>query len=126
MKEKPFVPDAGKLARLKELLAADFTLPQAAKSIGIRRTTAEKYRKCDPELDRMILEQERAADDDVEKALLKRATGYENPDGKEVPPDVRAAVFWLKNRRPENWKDRRDLSVAGPVKLELLAEEEKL
>ena len=25
-----------------------------------------------------------------------------------MPPDVRAAVFWLKNRRPARWRDRPD------------------
>jgi hypothetical protein len=23
-----------------------------------------------------------------------------------VPPDVTAAIFWLKNRRPNEWRDR--------------------
>jgi len=27
---------------------------------------------------------------------------------KEVPPDVRATLFWLKNRRPERWRERVD------------------
>ncbi|MBO5821620.1 MAG: hypothetical protein J6R86_01240, partial [Lentisphaeria bacterium] len=43
-------------------------------------------------------------DDMVEAALLKRATGYEDSNGKEIAPDVRAALFWLQNRRPKRWK----------------------
>ena len=30
---------------------------------------------------------------------------------KEIAPDVGAICFWLKNRRPKNWKDRPDLQV---------------
>jgi hypothetical protein len=40
----------------------------------------------------------------VEEALLRRATGYEDASGKSVPPDVRAAMYWLENRCPERWK----------------------
>ncbi|MDD4817010.1 MAG: hypothetical protein PHI85_03460 [Victivallaceae bacterium] len=66
-------------------------------------------------------------DDRVERALLKRALGYRHteiyseeivdrktgqPTGevkkrsvtKFVPPDVRAAMTWLQNRRPDRWK----------------------
>lgn len=45
-------------------------------------------------------------DDAVENALFQRAVGFEQPDGKFSPPDVRAAVFWLKNRRPDEWDDK--------------------
>lgn len=44
----------------------------------------------------------------VENALFRRATGYEDASGKLVPPDVRAAMYWLENRCPERWKKRRD------------------
>ena len=43
----------------------------------------------------------------VEQALLRRATGYEDASGKNVPPDVRAAMYWLENRCPERWKKSR-------------------
>ncbi|MBR7130715.1 MAG: hypothetical protein IKC82_01830 [Lentisphaeria bacterium] len=41
---------------------------------------------------------------EVEEALFRRATGYEDAAGKVVPPDVRAAMYWLENRFPERWK----------------------
>jgi len=69
--------------------------------------------------------------DAVEKALLKRALGFTHREvqteelfdketgelvstgkrkivSKEVLPDVRALLFWLKNRRPNRWKERVD------------------
>ena len=45
-------------------------------------------------------------DNAVEDALFRRAVGFEQPDGKFSPPDVRAAMFWLKNRRPEAWSEK--------------------
>lgn len=45
--------------------------------------------------------------DEVEAALFRRATGYEDASGKSVPPDVRAAMYWLENRCPERWKKSR-------------------
>lgn len=34
---------------------------------------------------------------------------------KEVVPDTTAQIFWLKNRQPEKWRDKKDLSVDGTV-----------
>ena len=58
----------------------------------------------------------------VENALLKRALGYEfqeerversDKDGvkivqtiKHVPPDTTAQIFWLKNRRPDKYRNK--------------------
>lgn len=61
------------------------------------------------------------ADERVERALYARATGYEHDeidirvaDGEVVqtpirriyPPDTTAAIFWLKNRRRNRWRER--------------------
>ena len=62
-------------------------------------------------------------DDLVEDALLRRATGYEDPAGKPVPPDVRAAMYWLENRRPDRWKRRREPQTPEP-EIEFTAEED--
>lgn len=65
-------------------------------------------------------------DFEVENALLKKALGYTYEEvtedvetltnGKQrtlkrtvtkiVPPDTTAAIFWLKNRKPTQWRDR--------------------
>lgn len=60
-------------------------------------------------------------DEAVEAALHKRACGYDIDETVEeesertgrktrkttyhIPGDVRAQIFWLRNRRPERWKD---------------------
>lgn len=67
------------------------------------------------------------ADAEVATKLFHRATGYEHPEddirtvsmgdgaGSEIvitptvkhyPPDTTAAIFWLKNRRPDLWRDK--------------------
>ncbi len=61
------------------------------------------------------------ADDRVERSLFSRANGYEHdevdirvvdhvivqtPIRKYYPPDTTACIFWLKNRRPDLWRDK--------------------
>lgn len=75
------------------------------------------------------------ADDRVERALYHRAIGYEQeevkifmPAGAEEPvyapyiakiaPDTTAAIFWLKNRRQDQWRDVARTEHSGSVKLE--------
>lgn len=49
-----------------------------------------------------------------EMVLTRRVT-------KEVPPDTTAAIFWLKNRRREQWRDRHDIEVVdGDSVVEML------
>lgn len=71
------------------------------------------------------------ADDRVERSLYQRAIGYEQDEVKifmpasaeepvyapfraKVAPDVTAAIFWLKNRRSQEWRDKHDHSLSGP------------
>ena len=65
------------------------------------------------------------ADAEVADRLFQRATGYEHEDlyitqyqgeivketiNKYYPPDTTAAIFWLKNRQPNSWRDKQELS----------------
>ena len=36
---------------------------------------------------------------------------------KEVVPDTTAQIFWLKNRRPDRWRDKQDVAVEGSMKV---------
>ncbi len=69
----------------------------------------------------------------VERALLRRALGYDYKElrteetdkgsksvevTKHLPPDIRAAVFWLKNRMPERWSDKQLLEHEGSFEIE--------
>ena len=100
--------------------------------LGISRRTFDRYRNEFPEFKTLIDEcREEAAvlaTEQVENALLKRATGYisEGEEPKHVPPDVRAAIFYLKNRRPEQWRDRREVTVPELPPIRLTVEESEL
>lgn len=71
------------------------------------------------------------ADERVVRSLYHKAIGYEQdavkifmpagaaepvyaPYVEKVAPDTTAAIFWLKNRRPAEWRDRAALEVSGP------------
>lgn len=73
------------------------------------------------------------ADDRVERSLFQKAVGYEQeevkifmPGGAENPvyapftakiaPDTTAAIFWLKNRRPAEWREKLQTEHSGEVK----------
>lgn len=80
------------------------------------------------------------ADERVERSLFQKAIGYEQeevkifmPAGAEGPvyapfrakvaPDTTAAIFWLKNRRPDLWRDKQQTELTGadggPIKAEV-------
>jgi len=68
------------------------------------------------------------ADERVERSLFSRATGYEHdevdirvvngeivktPIRKYYPPDTTAGIFWLKNRRKDQWREMKAVEVTG-------------
>ena len=80
---------------------------------GILDITPAELRKClrqsrefSAAVESSLREYRDSIDNAVEDALFRRAVGFEQPDGKFSPPDVRAAMFWLKNRRPEAWSEK--------------------
>lgn len=34
---------------------------------------------------------------------------------QEIPPDTTAAIFWLKNRQPQNWRDKVEVKHSGGI-----------
>lgn len=76
------------------------------------------------------------ADDMVEASLFRRAVGYSHKAVKifynakmdevtehhyieHYPPDTVAAIFWLKNRRPDDWREKTDIAIEDNVNLNL-------
>jgi len=65
------------------------------------------------------------ANERVAQSLYRRAMGYEHdevdikvvdkeivitPIRKYYPPDSTAMIFWLKNRQPDQWRDKTEVS----------------
>ena len=81
------------------------------------------------------------ADARVVDSLYQRALGYSCredkvflvdkkplivPMMKQYPPDTTAAIFWLKNRRPSEWRDRQDINVTGDMPADVSAKIEEI
>lgn len=89
---------------------------QIASVLNICQATLSNYKK-NPKFLEAIKKGKDKADSEVAKSLYKRAIGYEyeeinrvgNRVKKQVMPDVLAQIFWLKNRRPEEWRDKQDI-----------------
>ncbi len=110
---------------------------QIAKNMGICRDTLIQWKKRFPDISDTLKRGKEVVDVEVENALLKRALGYSttevtreralNPETgkvelvvtkavtKEVPPDTTAQIFWLKNRRPDLWRDKQNVELSGEV-----------
>ena len=75
-----------------------------AAAIGVSLRTLTGWMERYPEL-REARELAGAADEAVVASLFQLAIGWRNPDtGKRIPPNVAAAIFWLKARL--KWSDQ--------------------
>lgn len=122
-KFKPeFVEQARKLC---ELGATDYEL---ADFFEIDRATIYRWQASYPEFCDALKAGKVAADERVERSLYHRATGYTFKSEKvfqfqgaivradtieHVAPDTTAMIFWLKNRRPDLWRDKHDIEHTG-------------
>ena len=107
-----------KLILLEGWARDGLTDEQIAKNIGISRASLYEWKKKEVDIFDALKKGKEVIDFEVENALLKRALGYEYEEEtyengiltkkvkKQVPPDTTAQIFWLKNRKPNNWKDR--------------------
>lgn len=50
--------------------------------------------------------------DDDGKPVMEKKIKSVRSIKKEVPPDVGAGAFWLKNRRPDRWREKREETIA--------------
>ena len=108
---------------LLEAWARDgLTDEQIALKMGINVATLYRYKQSYCEICDALKKGKEIVDIQVENALFKRAMGYEyeetkiiisEKDGrrvetvkKQMPPDTTSQIFWLKNRKPEKWRDR--------------------
>lgn len=110
---------------LVEAWARDgLTDEQIANNLGVAYSTFREYKKDYPALSAALQKGKDDIDVMVENALLKAALGFEyeeeqvSKDGvysvkKYAQPNTTALIFWLKNRRPQAWRDKQDVSMSG-------------
>ena len=106
------------------------TEEQIAANIGISRKTLYEWKSKYSDICDTLKRGKEVIDRQVENALLKRALGYSYKETtrelvvnkttgeaefkitkvveKEVVPDTTAQIFWLKNRKPNEWRDKRN------------------
>lgn len=107
-----------KLILLEGWARDGLTDEQIAKNIGINRTTLYDWKKKEVNIADALKKGKEVIDFEVENALLKRALGYEYEEEtyengiltkkvkKQVAPDTTAQIFWLKNRKKEQWREK--------------------
>lgn len=82
---------------LLEAWARDgLTDEQIASNIGIRRETLCEWKKKYPNISNALKRGKEVVDIEVENALHKLA----------VEGNITAIIFWLKNRKPDKWRDK--------------------
>lgn len=105
----------------RKLIEAGATEQEVADVIGIKRDTLIRWAKQNPAFRDALKMGKDGPDQRVERSLYHRAIGYSfdakkifQHEGKPVivpyrehiPPDTTACIFWLKNRRPDLWRDK--------------------
>lgn len=110
-----FVEQACKLCKL------GLTDKEIAKFFEVSEQTLNTWKQQHPEFLESLKDGKTLADAEVASKLFHRATGYEHPEDdirsvggeivitptiKHYAPDTTAAIFWLKNRRPDLWRDK--------------------
>jgi len=122
-----YKPDYAKQAAKLCLLGA--TDAQLADFFEVAVSTVNLWKVQYPEFSESIKLPKAESDTRVEQSLYMRAMGYEHdevdirvvggglvqtPIRKFYPPDTTAAIFWLKNRKPEEWRDKVDHALQNP------------
>jgi transposase len=117
-------------ARKLALLGA--TDAEVADFFGVDVRTIYRWKNTYDEFCQSLKAGKEQADERVERSLYHKAVGYEQkavkifmPAGKDEPvyaeyieklaPDTTAAIFWLKNRRSQEWRDKQDVEHSGGV-----------
>ena len=114
---------------------------QIAKNMGVAESTLRNWKNMYPDIGEALRKGKEVVDRIVENALYKSAIGfmqkikkpvrikeveYDPKTGKKIresekwvqveeevyiPPQVTAQIFWLKNRKPDQWREKNDLTL---------------
>ena len=137
----------GKLTLITAWARDGLTNEDICKNLGINVATLYRYKQLHSELCDALKNGKEIVDITVENALYKRTqgfrydevttesmpiyedgniTGYEMRETKrvtkEVLPDPTSMIFWLKNRRKEQWRDKHEVEKTIEVRVPMLEE----
>lgn len=108
------------LTKAESVAAMGGTNEQIAFALGVGDGTLKQMRRDRPELDEAIIRGKDRADIQIVGALYNKAKGGGRcPHCHKVilglAGDTTAQIFWLKNRKPDEWRDRHDVNNSGKV-----------
>lgn len=117
-------------AQAAKLAALGATNAAMADFFDVAPATFDNWLAEYPELLGAVKTAKDELDSQVVRSLYHRAMGYSHPAVKifidkkgapvevpyteHYPPDTVACIFWLKNRQPATWRDRKALEHSGP------------
>jgi hypothetical protein len=116
----------------ESLARKGLTNTEIADGIGVCPATLYTWQNEHPEFLEAIKRGKASADDEVEKSLYKRACGYDVIEEKplniggelliarvnvHIHPDPTSCIFWLKNRRPKEWRDKQEIQHSGNIQI---------
>ena len=91
------------LEQAEELYSIGATDQEVADLFEVTTTTIDNWKKTKPEFLAALKRGKAWADGLVEKSLYEQA----------ISGNTTAQIFWLKNRRPKVWRDKRDYNIEG-------------
>jgi hypothetical protein len=121
--------DEAYIAQAEKLCLLGATDDEMADFFGVHRATIYRWKLDHPEFCDAIKSGKAAADERVERSLYQKATGYDFTEEQAIkiktaqhveevkvvevtrhsPADTTAAIFWLKNRRKDEWRDKQEV-----------------
>lgn len=138
---RPSKFDPAKCVQAEKLCKLGATDKELANFFEVSEQTLNTWKKEHPAFLESLKKGKEMADAEVGERLYQRACGYSHPEvhisnyqgaitktpiTKHYAPDTTACIFWLKNRRPDVWRDRvehtgRD---GGPIETREVSDED--
>nr|WP_308743166.1 helix-turn-helix domain-containing protein [uncultured Anaerocolumna sp.] len=86
------------------------------KYISVKMDQVEYYEKLEAFMNQYKYEHPEATDSEltlIREQFPQTKTVLVERKTKDVAPDTTAQIFWLKNRKPKEWRDKQDIEVSG-------------
>jgi hypothetical protein len=116
--------------QVEKLCRLGATDAEIADFFGVCEATINNWKLSEPMFLESLKKGKIIADMEVANSLYNRAKGYEQevvkvfqfqgepvivPIIEKIAPDTGAAMAWLKNRRPKDWRDKQELDISGAL-----------